>query len=172
MSNIKSEIMSLNFIDFDILIVIFWLLIFLRPIYKAIKKGQPKASDSQQVPHEEVYEEEEIEQIPTRHSKEDWHKTTSAPQTGSLRDIIAQLEERTSTPKVSAPIETPPPLPEKKHSRPPRDKKISKISEKISAITVAEEPQKVRVSTSYKLRSRADLKKAFVWSEIVNRKYN
>ena len=164
--------MTLAAIDFDFLIVLFWILVFfIGPIYKAIKQNKKSSSsqdesttaysnDEIQEFYDENFDDSNVTSIPTNTTKQ--HSMTK-----SLRELVESLnvDQHKPAASLSADVVTPPSLPKKtKHKK-------SKLTQKLESIKAADSNEG-KIKTSYKIKSKQELRKAVVWSEILNQKYN
>lgn len=168
--------MSLLVIDFDFLIVLFWILVFfVGPILKAAKKKKNFKSESKRVydtTQEYTSQDEYSDETHSTHSP----RTIEHTEDRTLRSLLNEIEQvinadnQESVPDVEAnhtkPVAPPPIKKSRKKSR------VSEKLEVLQASNLSNNLSKDAPKVDYHIKSNEDLRRAFVWSEVLNRKYN
>lgn len=155
--------MILASISFGSFIVFIWVFIFfLGPIIKAIKANNDKKKSS------ETYFPKNTP--PIQEKNESRQFTQSIPKAKSLRSLLEGTEDRYSKSNVEF-SETPPSLPKEGS---PQVKRVTKTAQKLEQLKVdhSNDLEHEGIKPNYSIKSTKELKKAFVWSEILTRKYN
>lgn len=168
--------MILASISFGSLIVLIWVFIFfLGPIIKAVKANNDKKRNSETyIPQNTPPVEQKQTSVYRRTAPKSVDKSRqviqSIPKENSLRSLLEKIDgDYLESEEVF--VETPPSLPKEGS---PQVKRATKTAQKLEQLKVdhSNNLEHEGIKSNYSIKSTKELKKAFVWSEILTRKYN